>query len=395
MSSPTPYPFPVPLAYDTIYYVESPDNEPLNQAMRRIAAAGQPLFYNTEMQPFPLKLLCLTQEELANDRLDSELADKFDPDLVADTIADLRGCLHADTGGTLTARCLPKFKGHVRVDDHAVCSFDDFGGTSPEKALENVRAFARDVAEENFQRLSGETFYTYQRAKEEYGRPQRHSGGGMGFIIVPPDPKEIIRKVQNRLTVLNNSITAQTNIDDIISAVETELKTLKDKGKVDTPFKLKVENEKIYVILSEDERHEVLFERRDVAKTLYIFFLKQIERAKKEHTNLTYISKQGLESYKEELLELYQRIGGKYSATIKDIESWWDPSYNDFANALSSIRKYFKREFDTTALKNNYHKCYSIELMGEDSHGRDGYGIALDTTDFDLGKFSYKEFWSI
>ena len=386
---PTPFPFPISLAFDTVYYVESPDNEPLNEAMRQIAAVGRPLFENAEMQPFPFKLQCLTREELAADRLSSDLAGKFDPELVAETIGDLRECLHADTGGTLTARCLPKFKGHVRVDDHAVCTFEEFGSTSPEEALENVRAFARAVAEENFHRLSNETYYSYQRAKEEYGRPQRHSSVGMEFIIVPPDPKEIIEEMQKHLKTINDSINEQTNIDEIIDSVENELKRLKDKGKMGTPFKLKVENEKIYVILSEDERHEVLFERRDVAKTLYIFFLKQIERAKKEHTNLTYISKQGLESYKEELLELYQRIGGKYSATIKDIESWWDPSYNDFANALSSIRKYFKRELDTTALTNNYHKCYSIELMGEDSHGRDGYGIALDTTDFDLGKFSY------
>ena len=389
---PTPFPFPISLAFDTVYYVESPDNEPLNEAMRQIAAVGRPLFENAEMQPFPFKLQCLTREELAADRLSSDLAGKFDPELVAETIGDLRECLHADTGGTLTARCLPKFKGHVRVDDHAVCTFEEFGSTSPEEALENVRAFARAVAEENFHRLSNETYYSYQRAKEEYGRPQRHSSVGMEFIIVPPDPKEIIEEMQKHLKTINDSINEQTNIDEIIDSVETELKRLKNKGKMDTPFKLKVENEKIYVILSESVRHEILFDRRDVAKTLYIFFLRQIERAEKEHTKLIYVSKPGLESYKEELLEIYQRIGGKYSATVKDIKSWWDPSYNDFANALSSIRKYFKREFDTTALKKNHHKCYSIELMGEDSRGKDGYGIALDTTDFDLGRLSYKKF---
>ena len=390
---PTSLPFSILLAFDTVYYVESPDNAPLNEAMRQIAAARQPLFENAEMQPFPFKLMCLTREELAADRLRARFAGDFDLELVDMTIDALRECLQADTGGALTARCLPKFSDEVRVYDRAVCTFEEFGSTRPEDALETAQQFARAVAEENFHRMAGTSYYNFLVAKEEFGRPQHYSGGGrMGMIRVRRDPKEILRTLQEHISILYDSITAQTNEDDIWAAVYNELERQKNKGKMDTPFKLKVENEKIYVILPTNERHEVVFGRGNVSKTLYVFFLRQIERAKKDRTDPIYISKQDLESYKEELLEIYREIGHKHSATVKNIESWWDPSYNDFDNALSSIRKFFNTEFDTYTLKDKYGKCYSIELMGNDRYGRDGYGITLDTEDFDLGWFSCKRF---
>ena len=99
-----------------------------------------------------------------------------------------------------------------------------------------------------------------------------------------------------------------------------------------------------------------------------------------------------MESYKEELLEIYQRIGHKYSAKVKNIESWWDPSYNDFDNALSSIRKFFNTEFDTDTIKDKYGKCYSVQIMGKDRYGNPRYGINLDIDDFDLGRYSYRRF---
>ena len=381
--SPTSLSFPVPLAFDTVYFVESPDNEPLNQAMRQIEQSHRPLLENAEVQPFPFRLLCLTREELAADRLRARFAGLFAPELVDGTIDALRECLQADTGGTLTARCLPRFS--------AVCIAEDFGKTSPEEALETAQLFARDVANENFYRMAGTSYYNFIMAKKEYGRPQQYSGWGeIAFITVPPDPKKIIQKLQKHLTDLNDSITAQTNANDIYSALESEMQRQKDECKVATPFKLKVEEEKIYVILSENECHEVVFGRRGVAKALYVFFLRQIERAKMDHTDPIYISKQELESYKEELLEIYQRI--KYSAKVKNIESWWDPSYNDFDNALSSIRKFFNTEFDTDTIKDKYGKCYSVEIMGKDRYGNPRYGINLDIDDFDLGKFSRRRF---
>lgn len=183
--SPISLSFPVPLAFDTVYFVDSPDNEPLNQTMRQIEQSHRLLFDNAEVQPFPLRLLCLTREELAADRLRARFAGLFAPELVNNTIDALRECLQADTGGTLTARCLPRFSGDVRVEDRAVCIAENFGKTSPEEALETAQLFARDVANENFYRMAGTSYYNFIMAKKEYVRPQRHfGGGGMGFVVV-------------------------------------------------------------------------------------------------------------------------------------------------------------------------------------------------------------------
>ena len=387
---PTSLPFPVPLAFDTVYYVESPDNAPLNEAMRRIAAAGHPLFENTEMQPFPLRLLCLTQDELAPDHLSTELAGRFDPELVAETISDLRECLHADTGGTLTARCLPKFDGKVRVDDRAVCTSVEFGNTRPDEALENVKAFARAVAEENFYRLSGETYYTYQRAKVEYGRPPRHSGGGMGFIVVPPDPKEIVRKMQERLAKISNTIDENTNAYDIIGLLEADLKKWKDKGKQKTMYPIVVKQKDIYLQISETELLKTDFGRGEVAKTLYIFYLRQIARAADSHSKPIYISKQGLADHKEELYDIYWSLGGGSIKKADDINIWWDGPYGDFDNALSHIRKFFKKEFDVVYLLKKFKKQYSIEIIEKGMNRKGCYGIALDPSDIIWESHKYR-----
>ena len=389
---PTPLPFPVPLAFDTVYYVESPDNAPLNEAMRQIAQSQQPLFENMEMQPFPFKLLCLTQDELSADRLGADLADKFDPDLVAETIADLRECLHADTGGTLTARCLPKFKDHVRVDDRAVCTLEDFGNTKPEEALDAVTLFATSVAKENFQRLSGETFYTYQWAKEEYGRPQRHFGGGMGFIVVPPDPKEIIRKMQERLGEINDTIDAQTNYDDVIAMLKADLKKLEDRGKMGTFCKLFVKDNELYLRVTDTEDRIIEF-GRDTSKALYVFYLQQIQRAKKNPGVSQYLSREELEEYKDELFKMYQWFSGKVNCRMEDICDMWDVSKgNMFRDAISYIKRYFEREFDVDTIQKNYNKSYFCAR--KEDKAKDGgrrYGVDLDVDDFDLDQFNYKK----
>lgn len=403
--TPKSLPFRVPLCYDTVYYVESPDNEPLNQAMRQLAAAGQPLFEDTEMQPFPFKLMCLSQEELAVDRLSANLAGKFEPELVADTIDNLRECLQADKGGTLTARCLPKFSGEVRLDDRAVCISEDFRTIGPEDAEENAQIFARLVANENFRRLAGVSYSRFREAKEEEERPRylnemeeetyspsSYSSSDMTlrFMEAPVDPREVVRELQENLAIISDSITENTNANDIFEGMEKKMERLKHEGKLASMRKLEVDGTNIKFVLSEEEKAKVVFGRGSVAKTLYIFFLRLIQRAAKEHSDPIYVSKPGLEAYKDELLDLYIRISDKYKTTLNDIASWWDPSSNDFATALSSIRKFFKQELNVEAIKDKYKKCYSIEVMGRDKFNSDVYGIQLDPSDFDLGKFNYR-----
>lgn len=386
------FPFPIPLAYDTLYYVESTDNEPLNQAMRQIAAAGQPLFENAEMQPFPFKLQCLTQEELAADRLSARLIGDFDPDLVADTIADLRECLHADTGGTLTARCLPKFDydGNPN-DDNAVCTSTEFGSTRPEEALTTARSFAREVAKNNFERLAGITYYRFQEAKEEAQRPgpRRMSPGPrmLGFITVRTDPQEIINKMHKRLSKISRDIDDHTNISSVFEAMDKEFKTLKNLYKRNQVYKLFIDDDfNIWIDAQEEMPLKVKFSRGDKPKALYIFYLQQICIAAKNHTKPIYISPEQLEKHQKELFHIYKNIRSRSNCTIRDIESFWDSYSNDFDTALGSIRRFFDQEFDVKAIYSQYHKRYSVELMYSDVYGR-YYGIELDADDIDLGPF--------
>ena len=133
----------VPLHYDIVYYMESPDNEELNNVMRQLQEDG-PLFMNTEMFPFPIKLQYVSQRELDGDYLRSQLGDAYDAEDVNEVIENMRECLSADNGGGLTARCIPSFtRDDMMKDDYAVCYCPDFGLLSAEDAFEKAKSFAR------------------------------------------------------------------------------------------------------------------------------------------------------------------------------------------------------------------------------------------------------------
>lgn len=392
--TPISLPFRIPLCYDMVYYMESPDNEPLNQAMRQLAAAGQPLFENTEMQPFPFKLMCLSQEELAADRLTADLADKFEPELVADTIADLRECLQADKGGTLTARCLPKFDGKVRVDDRAVCIIEDFGTTRPENAEETAKSFAHSVAMENFHRLAGISYSRFLKAKEEAQHPhpsRQSSDNTMGFLIVHADPNEVLQKMQERLDAISNMINEKTNYNDVLKMLDAEVKELKDKYKMNTFCKLFVKDKDLYLKVSDTENRVIEF-GRDTSKALYVFYLQQIQRAKKNPGVPQYLSQDELEDYKNELFEIYQWFSGSTRRRIEDICDMWDASKGFmFRDAISCIKQYFENEFDVATIQKNYNKSYFCSIKRENSK-KSGrlYGADLDVDDFNLDQFNYR-----
>lgn len=391
----------VPLRYDTVYYVESIDNEDLNNTMRQLQHAG-PLFRNAEMLPFPMKLQYVSQKDLDSDYLRTQLNGTSDADDLNDTIDNLRQCFSADTGGTLIARCLPAFSyDDVMEDDSAVCSYPEIRSTSTEDAVENAKSFARFVAEENFERLSGESYYTFQQAKEDAKYPRRSSGGyGMGFIVRLPDPKKITDDMQRRVSELDDIIKKLAENDDDFAdeLLSVFLMKRQGEGKYKKVYPIVVERDKIYIKISEKKRKHVVFRRAGIAKTLYIFFLRQIEKANKNHSEPIYVSKVGLADYKEELISIYERMsrwatrGNPDDSDIENIiESLYDKTKsnnNEFNNALSSIRYFFNNEFDVDAIKEHFNKCYTVEKMGKDKFGNDTYGINLGPEDFDLGMYS-------
>lgn len=374
------------LAFDTVYYVESKQKEDLNKVMNDIEHSGYVLFANAELQPFPFKLHCLSQEELAPENLRARMANNYEEHSVAEAIDSLRDCLAADKGGVLTARCLPNQDEDADNGHCDLCTCEKFGSIRPEESLKTLQSFARFAAQENFQRLSGTSYSTFLRAKDEALHPRRQSNSTMSFIVAYPDPKEIISKMNSRLQELSSTIDGTADYYDMIDILEKDLKSLKDKVKYNKPFMVEVQWSEIKVAI-QGKKEKVRFGRGDVADTLYIFFLRQLERAHCDSNILPYISQNEMEKYSAEITAIYQRISGKdpvgiNSVFLKSTES------NDFANAVSSIRKFFKNEFNVETLRNDYGKCYSIEIMDKDRYGNPRYGIQLDVEDFDLGRFS-------
>lgn len=380
----------VHLAFDTIYYVESKENVALNKAMLEIEQAGQVLFADAELQPFPFKLHCISQDELLPENLLAKVNDANEADRVEEAIDSLRDCLSAAKGGVLTVRCLPNKEDNVNCDRCDIFTAEGFGDTIPEDAWTTVKSFAHYAALENFQRLAGTSYDCFLEAKEEQLHPHRHfeDSDTMGFVVVPPDPQNIIREMNQRLKELKTTINEQTEYNDIIEVFKNDLRSLENKVKYNEPCPLKV-NWKGEIYVEVQGKWEVVtFRRANVADALYIFFLRQIERAAQNKNVSPYLSQVEIQRYKDELAKIYDITGNKKNANI---DSWfWNTSGpNDFTNAIGSIRKFFKKEFDVETLYNNHGKCYSIEIMGgKDNLGNPRYGIHLDPNDFDLGVFS-------
>ena len=380
-------PFPIPLAFDTIYYVESPDNDPLNQVMRQLATNG-PIFENKELQPFAFKLLCLTREELEPERIIAGISDTTDTELLAKAINNLRQCLGADKGGTLTARCLPKFSYNEHTDDNAIYTFDNFGNTNPKKAEEITKSFAHSVAKENFRRLTDDTFPTFQQVEETIRSPHRQSDViAMSYNIMDIKPKDLIKTMQNRLAELNDEIDDQTNFDDIFCMVKKSLERLKASFKMDIFCPIEVKDDKIYLITPERERKEIIFDR-NYAKTLFVFYLQHIQRTNRNPDVPRYLTQSDLKNYKNELFEIYQFFSGKI-CELNDIRTLWDKfTGTGFRDANSSIGTYFKKEFDVETIKEKYHKSYFVSIW---KYSGTRYGIDIDESDFTMDQFNYKK----
>ncbi len=170
--------------------------------------------------------------------------------------------------------------------------------------------------------------------------------------------------------------------------LKKELTKREAKKKVQEFCPLMVKDNNVYYLELDDMQIEkITFGRANVAKTLYIFFLRQIERASRDSAEPKCLSKVEIvenQKYLDDLQEIYEKISGKKC----DIKSWFLNSNqaNDFTNALSSIRKAFEDIFFIPQIK-VHRKCYSIEIMGEDNSGNSRYGIGLSVNNFDLGEY--------
>ena len=379
----------IPLACNVVYYVENPENEPLNAAVRQLAEQGSPLLDDTKIQPYPFRLQYVAQSDLDEEALRSALIPEYGETLAVETVGNFRRCLLDGRGGTLVVRCLPTFSyDDFFEDDHTICTFPGFHLTAPQSVAEKVAWFARQAAERNFYRLTGESYQEYITPPTSVRESRSGYGGlGMGFIVREKTKQEITEDMLRRSEALSDWIGRNIqNDDEAISILDMVLKQMRNKGKLKEPCKIKIQDKHIYLMLPKNERKDLSFRRGGIAKMLYVFFLVQIKRAEKDPCVPTNIAQANLVDYKDDLLQIYRSISSKWDADIHSIESVWDWSdKNDsFGKAISSIRATFREIFDTEAIKTEAKKCYTIEKMGKDKLNGNLYGIDLDAKDFEL-----------
>lgn len=375
----------IPLACNIIYYMESAENESLNAAMRKLAEQDIALLDDAKIQPYPFRLQYVTQSDIDEEALRTALIPEYGEMLAVEIIDNLRQCLSDGQGGTLVARCLPKFSsGDFFEDDHTVCTFPGFRLTVPEKAAGKVAWFARKAAERNFYRLTGESYQDYITPPAPL-RESRSGYGGfeIGFITRKKSKQEITEDMLRHSEALSDWI--DRNIQDngeAISVLDIVLKQMRDRGKLKEPFKIKVQDRYIHLMLPENELKKLSIGRGAIPRMLYVFYLIQIKRAAKDACQPRNIAQVNLVDYKDDLLYIYRNIGSNWDADIHSIESVWDKTTGTFSSALWSIRNCFEDIFDVNSL---LPKCYTIEIVDEDKVGRSLYGIQLDPDDIELG----------
>ena len=384
----------IPLACNHIYYVESIENKPLNDAMRQMANKNKPLFDDPDIQPFPFRLQYVAQSEFNEEALRSALLPECDEALVEETIKAVRGCFSDSEGGSLVARCLPDFSSDGTFEDkHTLCTFPGLRFISPQGAANKVAWFARKVAEQNFHQLSGEWYEDYIGTSTS-AQGSWSPSGGMGFIVRKKTKSEVDEAWQQNSEALSEWL-IQNNIsdEDAICILDIVKKQLKNKGKRTELCQMVVKGRDIQMVFSDKERKELSFERAVVAKTLYIFYLIQIKRAQVNPNEPKYIAQAKLVDYKEDLFNIYRYLCCNRNVDTSSVESLWDwrDKNNNFGNALTSIRTAFREIFDLESLKSKTKKCYTIEIVGKDKINGNQYGIMLDANDFTLD-FPFNEY---
>lgn len=384
--------FEMPLSYSTIYYVESHDNESLNTAMRQVAEKNPPFNY-TKLQPFPFRLKYVTQEEVRPERLREGLGINQEEEEANEIIANLRQCLSAEEGGTLSARFLPQFISEGKfLEDYAFGYYSDLNATTLEAATRIVKEFSITIAQANFHRLTNISYDRYETARIQPRKNLYNSLPQMiGFMQIQDDAEKIKKTLIRNIAYIEKNCEhiSINDINDLISILNDEITR---RTTLPHPHRIVVINNNIYIEMPKGKNERISFSRGNPAKVLYIFYLRLIERAHIEERTLTNgISKFELEEYANELLQIYQKFNYKIR-TSKDIEFWWDKSNNEFMDSTSSIRTFFRKKFDVKTIENKYNKCYSIEIAkGDTDKGKNSrYAIRLEASDFDLGEFSVK-----
>lgn len=385
---------PIPLCFNTIYYVETPDNEELNNLVQQFFLQDPNALLPRDLRRLRYRFRYLSQKELQPDKLYKRLAeqgvDDNDP-TTAEAIDFLRECLHTDTGGYLVARQLPKISeknGTIVLDkEEHMLSYPLLHVANTKQSIQD---FLYRLANSDFESLSGVSYGRYYRDKYER-RELRGSCSprtmSISFIQVPLNISEIDEDTDRKAKEFNNQTNDFLPEDEIkaILIAQRALDLRKNKLKINQLCAISVDKQgKIYYKIDGKEV-ECKFVRGPLGRALYILYLRQIERAAKDLTGKTpsSICRNHLNKYEDELFEIYTSMkpSGIYLEKRKSIENLWRNPTND----ISKINKFFEETFNVEAIAPKY---YTIEVVGYDENGDKLEAVGLETEDFDLGDFS-------
>ena len=385
----------IPLCFNTIYYVECPNNEELNLFVQQRFAEDLNATLPHDLRKIPYRFRYITQKELQPDNFRKHLAELGADDngpATDATIDFLRECLYADTGGYLVARQLTKISDKddendkIGVEEHLIT----FPLLDADDKEEGVKRLLRAVAIADFKILSGVAYHRYYSDKyERRAHQSSHSPETMtiGLIVVPLDIPEIDAEIDRKAKLLDKEVNhlLPNDDDEAILIAQRFLDLRKNKRKINKLCALSVDDRgKIYYQIDGKEV-ECKFVRGSLGRTLYILYLRQIERAAKDWTGKTpsSICRNHLNKYEDELLEIYTSMspsGSPFERQQRIEDLWRNPS-----NVISKNNQFFEETFNAEAITPNY---YTIEVVGYDENGDELEAVGLETEDFDLGDFS-------
>lgn len=383
----------IPLSFDTLFYVESIDNKQLNRLMLDLSADVQNLSRSlkTTPQPFSLHLRYVTQKEVSASHLASQLQELGYPeDEVTEYVKLLQEGLAAETGGSLALRLAPRYGNYGPMWDEAtLLTTPLLQCDTPDAIWNTMQEFANKAARENFLHLTGMTYHEYLSEKNDshsysYSLPQ----GCMGFLRVKPDLNKIDRELDQHARELLDIVSEKFPNKDISILLQRSSALLENAKKIQKICKLTVTDDGLITFRDPDgAKRKCDFGRGIIGRVLYILFLRQIERFHLSLDKSPGISRNHLNKYHKEMVEIYKKISNKTYRykTDGELDSSIEKLWRKPSNEISHINTFFDETFDIEMLEG---KHYTIEKMDELPDDDEMYAIRLDKNDFDLGAYS-------
>ena len=397
----------IPLCFNTIYYVENPGNDSLNDLVRQCFQQNPNRWLPRDLQRLTYRFHYLTQADVQVENLRNLIAKTgadTDSLVAVETIGLIRKCLHADTGGHLVARQLPKQKkSYNEEDDDSVnellFSFPlHEANNGVEQAPSQIRDFVTNLAKADFACLSGVSYYRYYSDRYEWrtSTGRGSSSFTIGFLVQPLNIPEIDKEMQDAINVLCQKGYIDISNDDHTGNSTNILRKIADaienNTKLDTLCKLEVDKHGvIFIEKPQGGKLKCNFNRGKLGRALYILFLRQIERAAKDPSGKTTkticVKPMDLDKEKE-MLTIYKKMEPSVSplAMQRSIKEYCKDTEND----RSKINKFFEKTFYLDVIEKNHPgKHYFIKIVGQDPRtGQSLYAVGLDADDFKLGEFS-------